>query len=405
MSLNEILKISINSILSNKVRAFLTMLGIIIGIAAVIALLSLGQGAQSSILQQVEGLGSNTLTIVPVANFSGFTSRSSFEGFVNNKIDYKVLKVLENPVTFSEIEAISPEAGKSMSVSYRSKGGSYTVEGVEETFFDVRGVNINSGRQITKNDNQTLAKVAILGPSVYQKLFGESDPIDKDIKIDGKVFRVIGVAESKGAQLDNNIEVPLNTATSLLLGNKNLSQIVVKVKDENQIDQVSGKIDTEFRKFFKLHQNDEANYSIFSSKDVATLAETVTGIFTTLLSSIASISLIVGGIGIMNIMLVSVTERTKEIGLRKAVGAKQRVILWQFVIEAVVLTVIGGLIGIIFGLSLAFIVGHFGNIPIVISLGSIALATSVSATIGIVFGFYPAYRASRLNPIDALRYE
>jgi len=405
MTLREILKISINSILSNKVRAFLTMLGIIIGISAVIALLSLGEGAQSTILQQVQGLGSNTITIIPVANFKGFTSRSSFESLVSNKLDSRVLKVLENKVTFSEIELISPESGKSFDVSYRSKDGSFTVNGVEEAYFDVRGVTLKSGRKISQEDNQKLSKVAVLGPTVADKLFGESDPVGKDVRINGTSFKVIGISNPKSVQLDSNIVVPLNTATSLLLGTKAISQIVVKVQNENQVDQVSGKIDSEFRKFFKLHQSDDANFSVFTSIDVATLAETVTGIFTTLLSSIAGISLIVGGIGIMNIMLVSVTERTREIGLRKAVGAKQRVILLQFIMEAVVLTILGGLIGIVLGLGMAFIVGHFGNIPVIISPNSIILATSVSATIGIVFGFYPAYRASRLNPIDALRYE
>lgn len=404
MRIFEVIKISIESIRANKVRAVLTTLGIIIGISAVIALLSLGQGAQASILTQVQGLGSNSITILPSSGL-GFQNRSSFESLLTNKLDYEIIKKLDNKVRFPEIEAVSPQTSKSLIITNRSKSTSASVLGVYRNYFEIRDTNINKGRFFTQNEIDNQRKVVVLGYEIAGKIFGENEPVGKTVKLGSTSFKVIGVADEKGGEFDNQAFVPFTTAAYNLVGNKDLSQIVVKVKDEKFIDATAIKIEDTLKDYYKISDDDKKSFSVFTSKDILSLTQTITGIFTTLLASIASISLIVGGIGIMNIMLVSVSERTKEIGLRKAVGAKENAILAQFLTEAVALTLIGGIIGIVLGLSLAFVLGSIGNIPVEISPQSILLATSVSAIIGIVFGFYPAYRAAKLNPIDALRYE
>jgi putative ABC transport system permease protein len=405
MYILAILKISINAIRSNKARAFLTTLGIIIGISAVIAMLSVGQGAQSVILEQVQGLGSNTISVVPVANFAGPQSQASFSALLNNKIERKFVQILNNKVKFREVVAVSPEIRANYEVTYRNNADYSSIYGVIEEYFAVRELKITKGRSITAEDDANNRKVAVLGPAVAEKLFNESNPLDQNIKINGTNYKVVGITEEKGGNSDGVVYIPLNTAATSLVGERDYSQVTVKVGDENLVDSVALKIENEIVKYYRVKSIDEANATVFTSKDILSLAQSITGIFTTLLASIAGISLVVGGIGIMNIMLVSVTERTKEIGLRKAVGAKQNAILTQFLLESVVLTLVGGLIGIVVGAGLALLVGQLGNIPVIVSWQSIVLATSVSISIGILFGFYPAYRAAKLNPIDALRYE
>ncbi len=409
MKLGAIIKISFAAILTNKVRSVLTTLGIIIGIGAVIALLSLGQGAQSSIVNQVQSLGSNTITIIPIGNLSGkispFGGASNLALLRNSKLDYKILNLFENKVKYKEVTGISPENNTSQEVSYRAVTINPAVSGVQEIYFSVRDLKIAKGRKIMEDDNKSQAKVAVLGASAVTKLFGESDAVGKTIKIKDTGYRVIGIATAKSSSYDDKVFIPLNTASNLLIGNKDLSQIILQVENENQVDNTASKIEEDLMRYFRIQDKENAKFSVFTSKDTLALTESITGIFTTLLASIAGISLLVGGIGIMNIMLVSVTERTKEIGLRKAVGAKKRDVLAQFLVESVLLTLTGGIIGIILGISLAYLVGSIGNIPVILSPQAILLATSVSITIGVIFGFYPAYRAASLNPIDALRYE
>lgn len=396
---------ALRSIAANKVRAILTTLGIIIGISAVIAMISIGQGAQSQILSQVQGLGSNTITIFPVGNFSGPSGRSDVISLINNRLDSDLLRVLSNEITFREITGISPQLSGTFEVIFRSRSDSYEITGINNEYEFVSDLTVTNGRFIRQDDEQKLKKVAVLGADVVSELFGENDPLNKEIRIDGSLYRVVGILEEQSQELDSRIYIPITTATNVLIGDRNYSQITVKVGDEDLIDSVATKIEDELMDYYRIIDPEDANFTVITSKEILSLVGTITSVFTTLLASIASISLVVGGIGIMNIMLVSVSERTREIGLRKAVGAKQAAILGQFLMEAVVLTVIGGLIGIALGIGGALIAGELTGIPVEFTIESVVLATSVSAAIGITFGFYPAYRASQLNPIDALRYE
>lgn len=405
MTLRELLKISWYSIRANRIRAVLTTLGIVIGIAAVIAMLSVGQGAQQVILQQVQGLGANTVSIIPVANFRGPQSQASFQQLLANRLDHKLVDILSSKVKFPEAEDVAAELSGGYQVSYRSNSNFLTVYGVTASSFAIRDMQINAGRFFDQDDIQGNSRVAVLGSRAAERLFELDEPIGKSIDINGIRFLVVGVLNPKSSNIDNRIDIPLSTMSNYLAGSKDVSQIIVKAKDENVVDTLATKVEAELKDFYNLGDEKQGNFTVFTSKDIQQLASTVTSIFTTLLTSIAAISLIVGGIGIMNIMLVSVTERTKEIGLRKAVGAKQGAILGQFLAESVLLTLIGGVIGIVVGVALGFAVGAVGGFSIVISWQSIVLATSVSAIIGVLFGYYPAYRAARLNPIEALRYE
>lgn len=405
MYIFEILKISLASIRANKVRAVLTTLGIIIGISAVIAMLSIGQGAQSVILEQVQGLGANTISIYPIANFGGSFSQTSFSRLTTSRLDREILEILGNQVKFPEITGIAPEISGSQEITYRSNVEFSSVYGVNADYFSVRDVAIAQGRTLSAKDNDELAKVAFLGARIATKLFGESDAIGKTIRIAGNGYTVVGVGAAKNASYDDRIVIPLNTAGIVLFGDRDYSLITVEIQDEKLIDSVATKIEEELRDYYRTSKSKDPPFTVFTSKEFLELAATITGVFTTLLASIAGISLVVGGIGIMNIMLVSVTERTREIGLRKAIGAKRSAILAQFLMEAVVLTLIGGLVGIALGVGFGLLISKIGNFPAVVSLQAIFLATSVSAGIGVIFGFYPAYQASRLNPIEALRYE
>lgn len=405
MKAREIIKTALRSIGANAVRSVLTTLGIVIGISAVIAMLSVGQGAQAEILEQVQGLGANTISIIPVNNFAGPTSRSGISALLSSKLDYRVLDKLDNPVTFPELIAISPEVSSLFQVTRRSRSEAKNVYGVTEDYFEVFEVEMSAGRQLTESDNAKLRKVAVIGPEVKAELFGENTAVGEEIKIGDATYTIVGEFAEKSLEFDDRILVPLKTATNVLIGSKDFSQMSVKVSSEELIDQAAKKIEDELLDFYRITDPDDAPFSIITSAELLSLVGDITGIFTTLLTSIASISLLVGGIGIMNIMLVSVTERTREIGLRKAVGAKESAIMVQFLAEALLLTVIGGILGIILGLAFALLVSELGGIPALFTVESIVLATSVSAIIGVTFGFYPAYRAAKLNPIDALRYE
>lgn len=403
MKFNDLLKESLDSLKSNKLRTGLTMLGIIIGVASVIAMISLGEGSKVSIQQSIESLGSNNLIVFPgiVQPGRGFIASGRGSAEVLKIRDVEEIKKVEN------IVAISPEVQRRFQiVSDVGNNINSTVLGISPDFFIVRNMQITEGEQITDEHIRSFSKVAVLGSNVAKDLFNETDPLGRKIRISNLTFRVIGVMQPKGStgfvSYDDFILVPYTVMQKQLAGTEYFNSIAVKVNSKENIEMVRDEIE---QKLVELHNVDEPDFSIFSQEDILSTLTSVINTFTIFLSFIAGISLVVGGIGIMNMMLTSVTERTREIGLRKAIGAKNNDILNQILLESVFITLIGGIIGIILGSVITFIVGKIANITILISLKAILISVFVSTMIGVVFGYYPAQKASKLNPIEALRYE
>lgn len=317
--------------------------------------------------------------------------------------DYESLKDI------SSVKNITAELSNRYQVLAKGTNSNTTVVGTDENYLGVRNVEIETGNFITEQNLKSSARLAVLGPTTANDLFGTDDPIGQTIKINSLQFKVIGVTRVKGGSGFNNqddiIFIPLTTNQKFLTGENYVSRIDVQVENTEQMTNVQNEISTRLLERHKIIDPTLADFNILNQSDVVAAASSVTSTFTLLLAAIASISLIVGGIGIMNMMLTTVTERTKEIGLRKAIGAKKKDITLQFLIEAISLTLIGGFFGIIIGILLAKLISYFGNIQTSIAPGSVILAFGVSAIIGIIFGYYPANRAAKLNPIDALRYE
>jgi ABC-type antimicrobial peptide transport system permease subunit len=393
------------SILSNKSRSGLTILGIVIGIAAVIAMISIGQGASNQIQKSIEGLGSNLLTIVPGAVRPGIgivsTGRGGAQTLKNDDAD--ALKKIEG------VAATSPELSRRFQiVSPSGKNTNSLVVGVISDYAVVRNLNIAYGNFINENQNRGFAKVAVLGSQSAKDLFGDEDPLGKYIRINKINFLVVGVAAPRGgtgfANYDDFVYIPLNTMQKVLAGVDYLSALAVKVSSKDLMDQVRDEIVSTLVIRHRVPL-DNPDFTIISQQDVLGTLNQVINTFTIFLASVAGISLLVGGIGIMNMMLTVVTERTKEIGLRKAIGAKTKDISLQFLLEAAVITIIGGIIGIILGWLISFAISKIAGISTSVSLFAILLSFGISGLIGIVFGYYPARRASKLNPIEALRYE
>ncbi len=405
-----VLRVAVQSLVAHKMRSFLTMLGVIIGVAAVIALVAVGQGAQAQVLSQFQSLGSNLLVV---------TAGTSF-GFSRQGLQQNI-----RPLTLADVEAIrglasavnlvAPEySAPNVTVSYSGKTASPSVTGVTETYATVRNWNLAAGRFISAEDNETLAMVAVLGQTTIQDLFGSTavNPVGEIIRINRQNYEVVGVLKAKGASgpqnQDNVIFIPLRTAQVKLggAGTTTVRAINLQVRSADEMKLAQAQVTAILRARHGLESGTADDFTIQNQADIVSTIEQTTGTFTTLLGSIAAISLLVGGIGIMNIMLVSVTERTREIGLRKAVGAKRRDILIQFLAEAVVLSVMGGLIGVGAGFGGAqLITPLLGSTQALVTPQSVILALTVSVGIGIFFGLYPASRAAQLNPIDALRYE
>jgi putative ABC transport system permease protein len=405
-----VLRASAQSLIAHKLRSFLTMLGIVIGVGAVIALVAVGQGAQAQVVNQFASLGSNLLTVTAGTNF-GF-SRTGLRQSQRrlNMNDVAAIKGLATAVSL-----LAPEYGASnTTVSYGGKTTSPSVSGVTAEYAPVRNWTLTNGRFVNAEDDANLGMVVVLGSQAVSDLFGSTlvNPVGETIRINRQNYEVIGVLKTKGQSGPNNQDnvalIPLRTAQLKLggAGTTTVRSINLQVRSAADMNLAQAQVTAILRTLHGLQTGAQDDFTVQNQADILSTVEQTTGTFTTLLGSIAAISLLVGGIGIMNIMLVSVTERTREIGLRKAVGAKRGDILVQFLAEAMVLSVIGGLIGVGLGIGGAQLISPLlGSTRALVTPQSIVLALVVSLGIGIFFGFYPANSASRLNPIDALRYE
>ncbi len=414
MRLKDSIRTATASIKHAKARSFLTMLGIIIGISSVILLMSIGESAQGLILNQVQGIGSNLVFVVPGATKgSRLSPPPSAQGIIIKTLVKSDVEALKREPT---IERVAPEVRGQAKAVYGNNDLTVSYEGTTNDFFAVREFKVTKGRVFTQTDVDSSERVAVIGPSLAETLFGQVSPVDKTIRLKDISFRIIGVLEKKGVgpfgiDQDNLIIIPLAVAQTQLLGIDFYNDIIIQVKDAYNIDFTKARITSVLRQNHRITDPDKDDFTIRSQEDALAILGNITSIFTIFLTSIASISLIVGGIGIMNIMLVSVMERTKEIGLRKSVGATNTDILQQFLWEAIIITCFGGIIGIVTG-SLLVIIFYF-VLSAVLETGwifalppsSIVLAFGVSAFTGIVFGLYPARKGSLKNPVDALRYE
>lgn len=407
MTITDTLEETYTALSANKVRSGLTILGIVIGISSVIALVSVGQGAQASIQSSIQSLGSNLLLISPGAQATiGF-------GLSGGRGTAKSLTTDDANTIASQVQNVQEVAEESegrYQVAGTGTNTNTTVDGVTASYADIRNVQVSDGTFITDTQDAELAKVAVLGPTVVSDIIASgTEPVGQTIRISGQEFTVIGVTVSKGSSGFNNqddmIYIPVSTEQLYLAGNQYLSTIDVQAASADAMTGVQNDITTLLLQRHHISDPTKADFNVLNQASILASASSITTTLTYLLGAIAGISLLVGGIGIMNMMLTTVTERTREIGLRKAIGAKQADISFQFLTEAVALTLIGGVIGIVIGVGLSQLVNLSGVVHTSISLSAIALAFGVSAAIGIVFGWYPARRAASLNPIEALRYE
>ena len=403
----EVISEAIQTLTINKLRTGLATLGIVIGIGSVIALVSLGQASQKSVESQIQSLGSNLLTVSP-----GSVSQGGIRGAAGGAttLTLEDAKAIETSPQITTIKAVSPEYSSRTQVTTGRSNTNTQVMGVTPVYADIRKVTMIQGNFISEQQVNSMAKVAVLGPTVVTNLFGEGvNPVGQTIRINGQTFTIIGVTEAKGGtgfqNRDDIVFVPLTTSQKQLFGADHVTSIAVEANSADVMVNAQNEVGYLLLARHKLSNPAQADFSIFNQQDILNTVSQVTGTFTTLLAGVAAISLLVGGIGIMNIMLVTVTERTREIGLRKALGAKKKVIIQQFLIESIILTFAGGIIGIGVGILASFLITNFTNSPFVISPSSILLAFVVSAGIGILFGWYPAQKAANLQPIEALRYE
>jgi len=399
------LREAIESLNANKLRTGLTMLGIVIGVAAVISMLSIGAGAESSITDTIEGMGTNLLFVIP-------------DGDVTNP----------EPLTLSDAEAIlksdsaenvmavAPVVSTNKEVSYSGASISASITGLTPEYTFVRNENTEAGRFISQADVDNRSTITVIGTDIVDELFDGSntEALGSKIRIGNNLYQVVGILESSGGTAmgssDNQVYVPITTAQTRLISRDGpqdeVDVINVSAASSDTMEAASSEVTNILKSRHGIRGDEENDFDVLSQEAFTEAASSITGVFTIFLGGIAGISLLVGGIGIMNIMLVSVTERTKEIGLRKAVGAKQRDILWQFLVEAMLMATVGGAIGLLLGAGGSFLISNFSDsLQPTLAWDSVALAIVFSATVGLFFGIYPASRAARLNPIDALRYE
>lgn len=402
-----IIKVAIKSIAANKLRSFLTMLGVIIGVAAVIAMIALGAGTQEKITANVRNMGSNMLTVRPEYRRGG--------GVSSTEVRDLTLEDAEAILEVSEVLKVAPEVSNRHQVKYLSRNANVNIYGAVTTYFSVRNFVVDQGRPFTEAEVNRSAKVAVLGPKTATDLFLDADPIGQQIKIKGINFQVIGVTKPKGDQgffnPDEQVVIPLTTAMNQVMGRKNISSISLTVADGADMEKAIADISVVLRKQHKLQRNQPDDFRVQNLQEIADSLKQVSDLFTMLLAGVASVSLLVGGIGIMNIMLVSVTERTREIGIRKALGARNFDLLTQFLLEAIVVSLTGGLVGVLFGMGAIALFNYVmrtkfnGEFTAIFQLWPVLLAFGFSFVVGVFFGWYPARKAASLDPIDALRYE
>lgn len=392
MSFIQAYKMAIKSIRANKVRSFLTMLGVIIGVSSVIAAVGFAQGSTKSITDMIESMGTNLIQV----NIMGRNS--------NRRVTYDQIKDFAEKNS-SEIAAVAPQANTSGIVKYLTKNRSTSILGTSPDYSIIRSLNVSVGRFIVQNDVDNMQKVAVIGTAVVDDIFEGSNPLGKKVKINGQIFTVVGVLEEKDDGQDEGADdiviIPI-TVAQRLFSTGAIRNFAIQAASPETVETAMEKLEEFLKKTYK----DTNAFRVFNQAEMLENLDSMTGTMTAVLAGIAAISLVVGGIGIMNIMLVSVTERTREIGIRKAIGAKKKNIMTQFLIESIILTGFGGLIGVALGISIIhFIIGGLELVPEVYSLPWILISFGISLGVGVTFGMFPAYKAASLNPIEALRAE
>lgn len=407
MTLNDTLRETYTALSANRVRSGLTILGIVIGISSVIAMVSIGTGASNAISSSIQSLGSNLIQITPGAQrtqgFGATAGRGGAQTLTQDDANAIAAQV-------TNVAAVASEVAGRYQITAKGTNTNTSVNGVSSSWAQVRNVDVEEGVFISDAQNNSAAKVAVIGPTTRDDLFSEgAEAVGQSIRIKGMEFKVIGVTVAKGGSgfqnQDDVIYIPVTSAQRYLSGNQYLSTIAVQATSQGVMTQVQADITALLLDRHHISDATQVDFSVLNQADILSSASSITATLTYLLAAIGGISLLVGGIGIMNMMLTTVTERTREIGLRKAIGARKSDISRQFLVEAIALTLIGGTIGIVLGWSISFVVNITGLVNTSVSLVSILLAFGVSALIGIVFGYYPARRAAALNPIEALRYE